>query len=141
MSAIWIKNDIFNAPTFRGGGGLGNWYFWANNNHLSLAGGASLKRLSLLAVSALFFLVAVLLPPTALAQTVINCPSGFNGTSGSACSVGNTSSYTLFTGAAASLSGSSISLVIGGTHSGGNALTTSVQNIQAFTSQFTFHAN
>jgi hypothetical protein len=79
------------------------------------------------------FLLLLVLPRWALAQTVINCPSGFTGSTGGACSTGSA-------GQAIYCAPSSPTIVLmnGGVHDAGNALYQTPVNIQAFTTTFTF---
>ena len=90
-----------------------------------------MKRLSLLAVSALFLFVAVLPPPMTLAQTVIDYPNGFAGST----------NQIFLCSHAYPLAGSRIHLSTGLGHGGGNAWYMTPVNIQAFTTTFTFQAN
>src|SRR5271168_2457272 len=77
----------------------------------------------------------------AQAQVIINCPSGFNNNTSGACSTkgfGNTGNQiNLLNGS--TLVGTSIELLDGGIHEGHNIWSSSLVNIQAFTTTFTFH--
>ena len=91
--------------------------------------GESWKRLSLL-VLLLAALIPGLLIASANGQMVINYPNGFVGSSGQVW----LENY-------ASLSGSEIHLVPSVVHNGSNAWFKTPENIQAFTTTFTFHVD
>lgn len=87
--------------------------------------------------------VVLCLPALAQAQTVINCPNGFNSTPNAPCSAGGASGINgvIWLENATVLSGSQMVLNNGGSHIANNAWYTTPVNIQAFTTTFTFQAN